>query len=256
MKLSREQIEKYLGRIGMTMPEKIIPDSQLLSEIQYAHSTTVPYENLDILRGVPISLRPEDLYEKIVENGRGGYCFELNGLLGVLLENLGYEVTDCFARYLRGESQIPMRRHRVLKVKAIDGVFTCDAGTGEACPRTPLRLIEGLVQNSCGEQYRYSREPGLGWLLMDHIHGEWKPFYSFEEFCVLPVDFTAADFYCQYSEDSPFNKKEMFSLKTKDGRITLDGNIFKRIRDEKVIQCIEYDKERIAEAYAQFGIRY
>ena len=244
MKLRREQIEKYLGRIGMTMPEKIIPDSQLLSEIQYAHSTTVPYENLDILRGVPISLRPEDLYEKIVENGRGGYCF----------------VTDCFARYLRGESQIPMRRHRVLKVKAIDGVFTCDVGTGEACPRTPLRLIEGLVQNSCGEQYRYSREPGLGWLLMDHIHGEWKPFYSFEEFCVLPVDFTAANFYCQYSEDSPFNKKEMFSLKTKDGRITLDGNIFKRIRDEKVIQCIEYDKEhdkeRIAEAYAQFGIRY
>ena len=254
MKLSREQIEKYLNRIGMTMPETIVPDSRLLSEIQYAHCTTVPYENLDIIRGIPISLSPEDLYDKIVENGRGGYCFELNGLLGVLLESLGYEVTDCFARYLRGESQIPMRRHRVLKVKAKDGVFTCDVGTGEACPRTPLRLVEGLVQNSCGEQYRYSREPAFGWLLMDHIHGEWKPFYSFEEFHVLPVDFTAANFYCQYAADSPFNKKEMFSLKTKDGRITLDGNIFKRIRGEEVIQCIEYDKEHMAEAYAQFGI--
>lgn len=254
MSYSREQQKAYFERIGLSYPERIVPDLKLLCQIQYAHCTTIPYENLDIIRHIPLSLSEEDLFNKIVAGKRGGYCFELNGILGALLRSLGYQVTDCFARYLRGEKSIPMRRHRVLKVETPEGTFTCDVGTGEACPRTPLRLVEGVVQDSCGEKYRYERNPSLGWVLTDCLHGEWEPFYSFEEFQILPVDFTAVNYYCQYSPDSPFNKQEMFSLKTADGRITLDGNLFKRIRDEKVTEVIEYSADRMQEAYAAFGL--
>ena len=102
-----------------------------------------PYENLDIIRGIPLSLDVDDLYKKVVEEGKGGFCFELNGLFAWLLRELGYGVTEYAARYLRGEKEIPMRRHRVMKVVALDGVWCCDVGIGEVCPRYPVRLIEG-----------------------------------------------------------------------------------------------------------------
>ena len=100
----------------------------------------------------------DDLFEKIVTRNRGGFCFELNGSFGWLLRELGYEVTDYFARYLRGESSIPMRWHRVLKVLATDGVYLADVGIGEICPREPLKLEEGMVQEQLGESYRLEKE--------------------------------------------------------------------------------------------------
>ena len=68
-----EKIKKYFQRIGLEMPEEIVPDSKLLKELQFAHCTSVPYENLDILRGIPLSLEIDDLYEKVVVRGKGGF---------------------------------------------------------------------------------------------------------------------------------------------------------------------------------------
>ena len=120
--LNNEQIGVVFTRIGMECP--VLPvqaDRELLSEIMYRYAAAVPYENLDILAGIPLSLEEADLYDKIVLRHRGGYCFEINGFLTAFLRSLGYEVTEYMARYLRGESGIPMRRHRVLAVTCTDG---------------------------------------------------------------------------------------------------------------------------------------
>ena len=154
-----EKVKAYFKRIGLDYPEKITLDSELLRKLQFAHCTHVPYENLDIIRGIPLSLKADDLYNKVVVQGKGGFCFELNGLFGWLLRELGYEVTDVAARYLRGESSIPMRRHRVLIVRAADGLWCCDVGIGEVCPRYPLRLEEGLEQPQFDECYRFDKDP-------------------------------------------------------------------------------------------------
>ena len=48
---------------------------------------------------------------------------------------------DLIARFLRGESEIPMRRHRVLAVTCADGSrWIVDAGIGQAAFRRPLPL--------------------------------------------------------------------------------------------------------------------
>ena len=65
-----EKVKKYFERIGLELPEQIVPDSALLKKLQFAHCTTVPYENLDILRQIPLSLEPEALYEKVVVQGK------------------------------------------------------------------------------------------------------------------------------------------------------------------------------------------
>ena len=250
-----EKVKAYFKRIGLEMPETIVPDSALLKKLQFAHCTTVPYENLDIIRGIPLSLDPDDLYEKVVVRGRGGFCFELNGLFGWLLRQLGYEVTDVAARYLRGESTIPMRRHRVLIVRAVDGLWCGDVGIGEVCPRYPLRLEEGLEQTQFDECYRFDKDPFLGWVLMDKYHGEWRRFYSFTEEPQLDVDFIAPTFYCEKHPDSPFFPDEMFSLKTPEGRITLDGHVFKEFRNGEVT-VKELSDSELPTAYNRFGLEY
>lgn len=249
------KVKKYLERIGMELPENAVPDSAFLRELQFAHCTHIPYENLDIIRGIPLSLDEDDLFRKVVEERKGGFCFELNGLFAWLLRQLGYKVTEYAARYLRGESGIPMRRHRVLKVEAEDGVWCCDVGIGEVCPRYPVRLTEGVEQPQLGECYRFDRDDFLGWVLMDLHKGEWRRFYSFTEEPQLPQDYDALCFYCEKSPKSPFINAEMFSLKTPEGRITLDGHIYKEFDGEEV-RVRELTDAEMPWAYAQFGLKY
>ena len=247
-------IKAYFHRIGLELPETVTPDSQLLRRLHLAHCTTVPYENLDMLRGVPTSLEEEALFQKIVEQGRGGLCFELNGSFGNLLRALGYKVTDYAARYLRGETTLPMRRHRVMRVEATDGVWLCDVGIGEICQREPIAMVEGLVQEPFGETYKLEKEDFLGWVLYDLYKGSWRKFYSFTEEPQLLADFIAPNFYCEKHPDSPFNKQEMFAVKTLEGRKTLDGHVYKEFKNGEVLVTELTDAE-LPEAYRQFGLR-
>ena len=248
-------IKAYFHRIGLELPEDLTPNSALLRQLHLAHCTTVPYENLDMIRGIPTSLEEDALFHKIVEEGRGGLCFELNGSFGNLLRALGYQVTDYAARYLRGESTLPMRRHRVLKVEATDGTWLCDVGIGEVCQREPVRLEEGLVQEQFGETYKLEKEEFLGWVLWDLYKGSWRKFYSFTEEPQLEVDYIAPNFYCEQHPESPFNKKEMFAVKTLDGRKTLDGNLYKEFCNGTVT-AKELTDAQMPEAYAVFGLKY
>lgn len=254
--MNREKIAAYFKRIGLEMPEEIVPDGELLAKLHYAHCTTVPYENLDIIRHIPLSLDPDDLYRKVVDEGKGGYCFELNGLFGWLLRELGYKVEERAARYLRGESSIPMRRHRVLKVTDCDGiVWCCDVGIGEVCPRLPVKMELGLEQPQFGECYRFEYREFFGWVLCDLYKGEWRDFYSFTEEPQLTQDFVALSFYCEQHPDSPFINGEMFSLKTAEGRITLDIHTYKEFTGDGVT-VKECSEEELPWAYAQFGLKY
>lgn len=247
-------VKAYFKRIGMDLPDPVIPDFELLRKLHLAHCTAVPYENLDMIRGIPTSLEEEDLFQKIVVQGQGGLCFELNGSFGFLLKALGYKVTDYAARYLRGESTIPMRRHRVLKVEATDGAWLCDVGIGEVCQREPIELVEGKEQAQFGEKYKLEKEAFLGWVLWDYYKGQWRKFYSFTEEPQLQVDFIAPNFYCEQHPDSPFNKEEMFALKTLTGRKTLDGHIYKEFKNGQVLVRELTDTE-LPEAYAAFGLK-
>lgn len=247
-------VKAYFHRLGLELPEPLVPDSELLRKLHFAHCTQVPYENIDMIRGVPTSLEGDALYRKIVEEHRGGVCFELNGSFGNLLRALGYQVTDYAARYLRGETTIPMRRHRVLKVEATDGVWLCDVGVGEVCQREPVAMVEGLEQHQYGETYKLQKEEFFGWVLWDLHKGQWRKFYSFTEEPQLTADFEAVNFYCEMHPDSPFNKTEMFAMKTAEGRRTLDGHIYKEFRGDEVL-VKELTDEEMAEAYAAFGLK-
>jgi len=135
-------IGDYLRRIGFEGEAKA--DFATLEQLQYRHFLTVPYENLDILRNVPLSLEIGDIYNKIVVHGRGGYCFELNGLFNWLLREIGFKTKSYFARFLLDEPDfsLVMRRHRIMRVECGGEYYIADVGVGAVTPEIPLKLIE------------------------------------------------------------------------------------------------------------------
>lgn len=252
--LMAPDVRTYLARIGYTGP--LDGGAETLAELQRCHLHTVPYENFDILRRIPLSLEPERLYDKIVVRRRGGYCFELNALFGWLLRELGYGVTDYFARFWRDEpNPPPKRRHHVLKVEAEGVAYLCDVGVGGIVPRRPLRLVEGLEQAQGDELYRMERDAEFGWLLCERKRGEWSWLYSFTEEPQLPRDYLMASYWCENAPDSIFTKGAMVAIRTKEGRNTIAGDEFRIFTAEGVRSFTPQTEEEFAEALsAHFGI--
>lgn len=223
-------VESYLKRIGVDSPLPILPTYENLCMLQLRHILSVPYENIDILLGKPLSLSVDDIYEKVVINNRGGYCFELNCLFEALLRELGYETESFFARFWRGENGIPHRRHRVIAVK-IDGKrYVADVGIGSAAPRKPLPLMEFEEIEAYGEKYRMVRDSEFGWMIYEYTHGGWSKYFSFTEEKQYESDFVFASFFCEKHPESKFNKSLIVALKTETGRISFDGNCYKEFK--------------------------
>ena len=246
--------EAFLARIGLS-GTPITHTIDFLGAVQTACVLTIPYENLDILAGKPVSLDAEDIYCKIVTKHRGGYCFELNALLHGMLSEMGFAVESRFARYLRGESAIPFRRHRIVVVTLDGAEYMLDIGVGQVAPRLPLKLTEGEIQEQNGETYRFERDTSLGWVLSDLHKGVWRRYISFTCERQYEEDFIPASFWCEKHPDSPFNKDNMIAIKTPTGRKTVDGNVYKEFRGDTCVHEEIMDETRSCEVLAaEFGL--
>ena len=153
-------VDAYLTRIGYTGPRT--PDATTLAALHHAHILAVPFENLDIGLGRPITLDLPSRYAKIVTRRRGGFCYELNGLFAWLLQQLGYGVTLLSAGVYGGDGAPgPDYDHLTLLVRCPGDPtpWLADVGFGEGF-REPLRLDVADAQTRHGRQYRLAPHPG------------------------------------------------------------------------------------------------
>lgn len=231
--LENIQIKQYLQRIGYS--QTVSPDFVTLSGLQWAHITHIPYENLDILAGIPLSLRAEDLFQKIVTRKRGGYCFELQGLYKELLESSGFHVTQYSARFMDEPDIVQMRRHRVLVVQIGNERYLTDVGIRSESPRTPIKLVYDELQSDGICEYRFRRDPFYGWVLCQkERRKEWKAMYGFTEEQQIDDDFVMPSFYCEKHPDSTFNKFMKISIFNGESNFTLVNGVFQEYRNAKV----------------------
>lgn len=200
-------IKTYLERIGCPDARDVCREN--LCRLQKAHLASVPYTNLTIrATGHEPSLAMDDLFERIITQRRGGYCFELNGLFGELLRSLGYGVTEYFARWHFGEQDpVPMRRHRVLKVFCGGEAFLADAGVGCLCPTTPLNFQFDVVQQKNERNYKLVQDAGLGIVVLTETPDGFVPYFSFTTDPHFPQDFNYVNYYCAMHPDSSFRQK-------------------------------------------------
>jgi N-hydroxyarylamine O-acetyltransferase len=210
----------YLERIGYNGPRDASLDT--LRGLQLAHMYTVPFENLDIHLGRPLSLDEAALYDKIVTRRRGGFCYELNGLFCVLLGEMGFRVTMLSAEVARQSGGFsPPYDHLALAVD-LGEPWLADVGFGNGF-RLPVRLNEAADQPQGHSAYRIAPDGDYRILVRRDDGGDWTPQYRFTLRPHALADFAER---CRFHETSPeshFTQGRICTLATPEGRVTLTG---------------------------------
>lgn len=214
-------VQTYLDRISYDGP--CAPTGEALRRLQVAHLLTVPFENLSIHVGEPIVLDDQALFRKIVDQRRGGFCYELNGLFAALLRAMGFEVVMLSAQVANADGDFnPDFDHMALMV-TVDEPWLADVGFGDSFIE-PLSLNERSPQVQDDRAYRVDvdgeRLVVMQRNLIDRSE-EWKPQYRFTLKPYQYSDFAERCEYHQTSTESHFTKGRICSRLTPRGRITL-----------------------------------
>lgn len=210
-------IDAYLQRLNHHSPHE--SHVETLRALHQAHLLTVPFENLDIHLGRPIVLDEAALYDKIVRQRRGGFCYELNGLFAALLRELGFDVKLLSAGVMDNGKFGPDFDHLTLLVQ-LEERWLADVGFGDSF-REPLRLDESNEQVQYGIAYRL-RDSGGQWTMQRRLPSkEWESQYRFTLQPHRLADFAGMCRYHQTSPDSHFTQKRICSQATPEGRVTL-----------------------------------
>ena len=222
MKFNRE---KYLNRINYS--GRLDPDINTLRQLQKAHLLNVPFENLDIHLKTAIELDTDRIYEKIVINNRGGFCYELNGLFFELLNSLGFDVKRISARvHVEDDQFSPEYDHLTLVVTINGAEYLTDVGFGEFI-FGPLKLEFDVPQKDPRGTYMVKKYDADHMVILRLENGDTKPEYMFKNMGRDLKEFGSRCQYHQSDQRSHFMKKRMISLPTEYGRITLSGNTLK-----------------------------
>jgi arylamine N-acetyltransferase len=240
-------LNEYFARIGYRGAAE--PSLDVLQQLVGAHTRTIPFENLDPLLGVPVDdLGAAALVGKLVRRGRGGYCYEQNGLMGHVLAEIGFRVRRLGARVLwmrPPDAGFPTQTHTLLAARfpGSAGPYLVDVGFGGQTPPSPLRLQTGTVQETTHEPYRLT-DRGDGLVLQTMIAGQWQPLYEFTTHTQPDVDLQVGSWFVSTHPSSIFVTGLMAALVTDDGRLNLAG------RELTVHRADGSEKIRLGDAVA------
>jgi N-hydroxyarylamine O-acetyltransferase len=253
----------YLKR--MNYQGSLEPTLQTLQALHQAHLLSVPFENLSIHYGHPIILQEEALFNKMVRQHRGGFCYELNGLFAWLLRQLGFQVTLLSAGVSNGGDRFsPEFDHLTLLIDQLSGAnWLADVGFGDSF-LLPLRFEAELEQDGAdGRVYRLLRTSDEGgekrkreyWTLQQLSDAAWETQYRFT---LQPYDLTDFTERCQYQQTSPeshFTQKRICSLASPTGRISLSELcLITTTHRERKELMLNGQEEYVAVLAEQFGI--
>lgn len=241
---------KYLMRIRYA-PESQ-PDYDVLCQLQKAHLLSIPFENLDIHYGTPITLDIHRIFKKIIPGNRGGFCYELNGLFYHLLISLGFKAKIISARVHDEEKGFgPEFDHLAILVNLDGTEYLSDVGFGEFA-FFPLNINSREIQ--------YDQR---GKFIIDHYDEDYLRVSKFQNGNTIPSyifktaeqPFPAFSTMCNYhqtNENSHFTRKRLISMATEQGRITISGNTLKIVTSDSVSEAPITDEKQFETALWQY----
>jgi N-hydroxyarylamine O-acetyltransferase len=233
-------LDRALERIGLRREEVASLSEENLRRLMNAYALSVPFENLDIYdykRQIDFCL--SHLFEKIVINRRGGYCYEMNSFFMGILEALGYSCAAVSARILAGRNLITPTAHRTTIVTLGDQRYLCDVGFGGAgAPEGPVSF-EGGVQEIAGGCFSIRRQEGDVFgdmaLVRHNPEGE-SVFYMFYTRPHSPLEFIALNHAMYTNPAAMFSLNRVVRLRTPQGAKVIDNKIFRQTINGEVIE--------------------
>ena len=210
-------VDAYFRRIQWSGSRT--PTLQTLCGLIEAHTAYIPFENLDVLLGRGVRLDLDNLQQKIVGAGRGGYCFEHATLLAAALDALGFTVTRHAGRVILYSPIAESKRDHMFMTVAIDGAtYVVDPGFGPYAAPVPVPLEDARP----GQATHWMQRDGQYWIL--HATREdrqpvagWASTLEAES----PMDFEVFNHFIATHPKSPFVNWIFLSAVTPDGRVNV-----------------------------------
>lgn len=246
--------QNYLDRIGFS--GKPAADFETLKTLHRKHLYSIPFENLDIHKGKKIILDINLFEEKILNNKRGGFCYELNSLFFELLKEIGFDVTMLSAR-VYNDDEIPGDEfdHMTLLVNIGGEEYLADVGFGDSFIE-PLEFNPDFVLEDDAGFFQIVKEDENHFKLLKSEDGVlFTPKYLFSKTPRVLPEYTGACEYTQTSPKSHFTKNKLCSLANEKGRITLINDKLIITKDGKKEEFpVHNEKEFNENLMKYFGI--
>lgn len=214
-------VEQYLKRIGYKGQPDI--SSETLKKLTLLHTLTIPFETIDLVLGIRLSLETNDIFEKIVVRGRGGCCYELNLLFGALLTRLGFKTEFSLAHLLTADGELRRNSvHLIIRVH-LEETWLVDVSWGKGL-MYPLPLKDDKEEQQFLNRYKCIQIPHAIEVWEKQFVGDWRQIYFVVE---GPLDMALVerqtDFH-QYNPESEFYKRLVLVLAREDGFDFLKDN--------------------------------
>lgn len=226
-------LEQYFQRINYQ--GEIQPTLATLNALTFAHITHIPFENISVLQKQTIAIDSASLFEKLVVQKRGGYCYEQNGLFFAVLQQLGFDVEPLAARVRLAETDravIPVRTHLMLKVTIEGESYITDVGVGSSSLTQALQLKENILQETSHDTRRFQRVNDQ-WYMQILYGGAWQDVYQFGGEIMHESDRKVGNWYTSTHPDSHFTQRLSVAIANPDGsRTTISGNVL-TVRQKK-----------------------
>jgi len=251
-------LEAYFARIGYAGPR--VPTLETLHAITGHQAATIPWESLDVLLGRPISLDPAAVERKLIHERRGGYCFEQNQLLLLVLQAIGFRVTPLSARvrWQRPKNVISARTHLFVRVELAGETWITDLGVGGVSLTAAIRLHEAGEQRTPHDARRIVREEQC-YVHQVRFDREWLDVCEFTGEEMPVIDRELANWWTSASPQSRFRQTMGVARGGLDGsrRTLRDREFTCRFPDGRVEQRTIATPEELLQTLAEeFGLHF
>lgn len=219
----------YLLRIGYE--GEVRSDVATLTQLMQNQLRSIPFENTEVQAGRIPSLVPEDIVNKVLGCGHGGYCYEINGIFAMALTAIGFEWHFAGARPMTYAVRRP-KTHMVVIVRIEGSDYLCDSGFGGYALRAPMMIEEGEITQD-GDRFRLELIDGE-YVLSSLVQGEWQRQYGFALQPQEWIEFSLANYFNATHPDTIFTQKKLAIMQTPNGRKILVDNELKLIEEGKI----------------------
>lgn len=246
-------LEAYFERISYTGSRE--PTLETLYALHRQHQYVIPFETLDIHLPRTIVLENDRIFEKLINERRGGFCYEQNGLFSQVLRELGYQdITLLEAQVYDAQGNLSVRfDHLALTVTIAGERWLVDVGFGSKIIE-PLRLDDPGEQSVEGRIYRVQHNGEQGHYSKRDENGGWMHEYLFYLQPRTLVDFADT---CRYHQtpESPFSARRMATMPSPDGRVTYQNDTLTIRKGDEYTEYLLHSEDEIRAALKKhFGI--